>query len=122
MPRFVILRHELPPESARASHWDVMLEQGGALCTWACDALPGPDVTVQATRLADHRADYLEYEGPVSGNRGTVTRWDDGEYEVTCRSARHWIVQLAGRNLIGCLTLARADALAERWQLSFTPR
>ena len=31
MPRFVVLEHELPAESERASHWDLMLEDGQVL-------------------------------------------------------------------------------------------
>ena len=38
---------------------------------------------IAATALGDHRVAYLDYEGPVSGNRGTVRRWDHGSYEAT---------------------------------------
>src|SRR5882724_3306447 len=67
MPRFVILRHETPPGFARPAHWDFMLECGGVLRTW---------------EMADHRLAYLEYEGEVPGGRGTVSRWDEGRYEI----------------------------------------
>ena len=30
----------------------------------------------------NHRLLYLDYEGPVSGNRGIVRRWDGGEYRL----------------------------------------
>ncbi|HKI33113.1 MAG TPA: hypothetical protein VKA46_14775, partial [Gemmataceae bacterium] len=33
---------------------------------------------VAAEPSFDHRRTYLDYEGPVSGGRGTVTRWDAG--------------------------------------------
>jgi len=33
----------------------------------------------EATRLADHRAAYLEHEGEISGGRGRVTRVARGE-------------------------------------------
>jgi hypothetical protein len=36
--------------------------------------------TVDAQRIADHRLAYLEYEGPISGGRGTVRRLDGGSY------------------------------------------
>lgn len=37
---------------------------------------------VVAERLPDHRTAYLEYEGPVSGNRGEVARVAWGECEI----------------------------------------
>ena len=71
--RFVVLFHRLPPSAGRASHWDWMIEEGDALATWAL--VQWPDGRgVPARRLADHRRHYLTYEGPVSGNRGTVRR------------------------------------------------
>jgi hypothetical protein len=77
MPRFVILEHDHPE-----LHWDLMLESGAALRTWRLAAPPQvPDERIAATALADHRLHYLDYEGPVSGNRGTVKRWDAGHYE-----------------------------------------
>jgi len=34
-------------------------------------------------RTPDHRAMYLDYEGPISGNRGTVRRVDAGSWDPT---------------------------------------
>src|SRR5262245_32013475 len=82
MPRFVLLRHECPPALAKASHWDLMLEDAGELLTWSMETLPsvgGPGV--DAARLPNHRLAYLEYEGPVSGDRGDVARSDAGQYQ-----------------------------------------
>lgn len=36
--------------------------------------LPDAPSSFPATRLPDHRADYLTYEGPLSHNRGSVRR------------------------------------------------
>lgn len=74
----VQLRHELPDGSW---HIDWMLArdpQGTApLLTWRLarplDALE-PGESVDAEHIGDHRPDYLDYEGPVSGDRGHVTR------------------------------------------------
>jgi hypothetical protein len=77
MPRYVILAHDHP-----FPHWDFMLEAGNVLQTWRLLAEPGPQRTVAAERVADHRPAYLDYEGPVSGGRGNVTRWDYGAYEM----------------------------------------
>ena len=35
MPRYVILQHDTPPGYPRPLHWDLMLEQGRTLRTWA---------------------------------------------------------------------------------------
>ncbi len=76
MPRYVILTHDHPK-----LHWDFMLEWGGALRTWRLmQELSLGDIPAEP--LPDHRIAYLDYEGPISGNRGTVTRWDSGDYEA----------------------------------------
>lgn len=74
MPRFVILSHDWP-----TPHFDLLLEADGVLKAWRLLAEPlGP---VAAEPNFDHRLLYLDYEGPVSGNRGTVTRWDTGMFD-----------------------------------------
>jgi hypothetical protein len=93
MPRFVVLRHVLPPDSPRESHYDLMLEADGRLRTWACEQLPGLGQATRAQRLPDHRLDYLHYEGPVSG-RGEVTRILTGEYEPVNETADELSVRL----------------------------
>jgi hypothetical protein len=119
MPRFVVLRHELPPQQARPSHWDLMLERDGVLRTWALETLPNAEETQPADALADHRLAYLEYEGPVSGDRGTVMRWDKGEYETVEERPMQICVHLRGERWQGKLTLQRTDADAQRWLCSF---
>lgn len=115
MPRYVILRHELPPESGRASHWDLMLEHQGSLRTWALAELPDSTHEIEALALPDHRVDYLEYEGPVSNNRGSVTRWDAGEYRATQESSDALELEFAGGKLAGSATLARKAGDDQRW-------
>ncbi len=78
--RFVVLYHEFPAGHACKSHWDLMLEQGDSLETYAiCEPLEHGE-TVEAKRLPNHRKAYLDYEGPVSDDRGSVTRVMKGEY------------------------------------------
>ncbi len=76
MPRFVILEHDHP-----VLHWDLMLEAGGVLQTWRLAQAPELGRAIDAAALGDHRLAYLDYEGPVSGDRGTVCRWDAGTFE-----------------------------------------
>ena len=82
MPHYVILTHDHP-----FLHWDFMLEQAGVLLTWRLLSEPAVGAEVRAERLADHRLAYLDYEGPVSGGRGSVVRWDYGTYEHEQTSA-----------------------------------
>jgi hypothetical protein len=79
--RFVVLSHQLPETEHRLNHWDLMLEFNGQLETWALDGLPQAGQTVQAQKLSAHRTAYLDYEGPVSGDRGSVTRVLSGRFE-----------------------------------------
>jgi hypothetical protein len=76
MPHYVILEHDHP-----YLHWDFMLEAGEVLRAWRLAEPPEPGKTVAARLIGDHRLMYLDYEGPVSGNRGQVRRWDSGNYE-----------------------------------------
>jgi hypothetical protein len=117
MPRFVLLKHTLPPDAARGTHWDLMLEAGDALRTWALDELPTLDHDVFATQLADHRLAYLDYEGPVSGNRGSVERVDRGEYAVVGEAAGRLEVVLLGDRLRGRATLY-ATTGDQRWRFA----
>nr|WP_165245356.1 DNA polymerase ligase N-terminal domain-containing protein [Paludisphaera soli] len=100
--RFVLLEHRW-----EGVHWDFMLERGGVLKTWALDDLPGPGAEAPARALADHRAAYLDYEGPVSRGRGSVRRVDGGVY-VPIEWADDLVrVRLQGRQLVGEVLLTR---------------
>ena len=59
-----------------------MLEADGVLQAWRLALPPEPSAgAIAATALADHRVMYLDYQGPVSGNRGQVTQWDAGAFD-----------------------------------------
>ncbi|MBC7855013.1 MAG: hypothetical protein IAF94_16400, partial [Pirellulaceae bacterium] len=109
MPRFVILRHELSPGHDRDSHFDLMLEVSGALRTWSLPKLPAAGKVIRAEPLPDHRLAYLDYEGSISGNRGSVSRVEEGEYEVVEETGGLLRVHLAGKNLRGILELRQAE-------------
>ncbi|MCA9269626.1 MAG: hypothetical protein KDA41_14190 [Planctomycetales bacterium] len=124
MPRFALLLHETPPEHARPTHWDLLLEDGAALLTWALDDAPAPGAAVAAQQLPDHRREYLTYEGPVSDNRGQVSQVDAGEFEWIDRTPDELRVRLHGAALCGTLTIMR-DADAEdpqRWVVGLSSK
>ncbi len=100
MPRFVLLEHLWD-----GVHWDLMLERGDVLQTWAIDEpiVSGRDLAARA--LGDHRCVYLEYEGEISGGRGRVRRLDSGTYRVVKWSAEHIRVEVAGAQLADELEL-----------------
>ena len=119
MPRYVVLRHEMPAGAARLSHWDFMLERGESLRTWALQQQPDAPEPQLAEALADHRLAYLEYEGAVSGGRGSVARWDAGSYEPqdeTGGSDPSFSIRVAGSRMRGEVKLL---LVADAWQFQY---
>jgi hypothetical protein len=100
MPRFVILQHDHPE-----LHWDFMLEAGDKLRTWRLAAPPADGQMVAASVSFDHRLAYLDYEGPVSSDRGQVVQWDRGDYEELVAAKGYVQVRLRGHKLRGTVTL-----------------
>ena len=121
MQQYVILRHDHPE-----LHWDLMLEEGDVLKTWRLPQPPEIDpasdetsLDLIAEALPDHRLVYLEYEGPVSGDRGEVSRWDRGTFTLLERSEDQLVALLTGEELAGRLTLKKQDS-ENRWSLNYT--
>jgi DNA polymerase ligase (LigD)-like protein len=100
MPRFVLLEHDHP-----LLHWDLMLECGAVLRTWRLAAPPRPGQRIAATATFDHRLVYLDYEGPISGNRGRVIRRESGTFTWRVREPTRITVHLDGGQLRGLLRL-----------------
>ncbi len=96
-----------------------MVEQGEVLRTWALPSLPVAGALLEVEALGDHRIDYLDYEGPVAGDRGSVKRWDGGTYDIEHEDAVRLAIRVAGQRLQGIISLARIDAEAQRWTLAF---
>lgn len=104
MPRFVILEHDHP-----RLHWDLMLECGPALRTWRLAAPPHAGEGIDATAVFDHRLDYLDYEGSISGGRGRVVRWEHGTFTEQMLCDQRVVVHLEGERLRGMLRLEQID-------------
>src|SRR5262249_52501240 len=103
MPRYVILEDDHPE-----LHWDLMLGAGEVLRTWRLAAPPRAGERTKAQPSFDHRRLYLDYEGPISGGRGTVKVWDRGTYEPgpvgPAEEAAGLAVSLIGTRLRGTAT------------------
>jgi hypothetical protein len=113
MPRFVILEHDHPH-----LHWDLMLEAGAALRTWRLAKLPEEGQATNATFLACHRLAYLDYEGPLTGDRGRVVRWDAGEFDWVSDEDNTVVVVLRGRRTRGRAVLTKIGK--DEWSCSLS--
>ncbi len=125
LPRYVILQHSPTPGKKlprdAPEHFDWMFELGETLATWATDELSvlDRDVTMPATKLANHRKEYLDYQGELSGGRGVVARIESGQFELLEQSDECSRFRLIGvRSGVIEFQRTRAD-LDGGWQLSF---
>jgi hypothetical protein len=98
-----------------------MLETPEALATWALAKPPDASAAIAAESLPDHRMAYLEYEGPISDGRGSVTRWDRGTYQLQQNDLDELAGVVAGEILIGEITLRRSPDAPKQWTFSYTP-
>ena len=67
--QFVILEHDHP-----FLHWDFLIENRDGLACWRLLEFPQTGIPIPASSLPVHRRHYLTWEGPVSGDRGSVQR------------------------------------------------
>jgi bifunctional non-homologous end joining protein LigD len=121
-PMFVIQKHK-----ARRLHYDLRLEMGGTLKSWAVPEGPCLDPKVRrfAKLVEDHPIEYGSFEGRIpEGNygAGTVIIWDRGSY-VTLKDAEQGLAdgeikfRLAGEKLSGGWTLVRLKDDPTNWLL-----
>ncbi len=109
---FVVQEH-----AATARHFDLRLEVGGVMRSWAVPKGPSLDPAVKrfAIEVADHSIDHNGFEGETDG--GGVIVWDRGSYEQGGRVAwpealerGHAVFVLHGEKLRGGFALQRTRA------------
>jgi DNA ligase D-like protein (predicted 3'-phosphoesterase) len=107
---FVVQEH-----LATAHHFDLRLQVGDAMRSWAVPKGPSMDPAVKrlAVQVPDHSLEHNEFEGPT-GHGGGVAIWDRGHYEQGGRVAwpealerGHAVFVLHGQKLSGGFALQR---------------
>lgn len=114
---FVIQEHH-----ARRLHWDVRLERGGVLVSWAVPkGLPlVPNDIRLAVHTEDHPMEYATFHGEIPKGEyggGTMTIWDHGHYETLKWSEREVQVVLAGNRVRGRYTFFRSGTNNRDWMV-----
>ena len=112
-------------------HYDLRLEAGGILLSWAVPKGPtlDPDVKRMAVHVDDHSPDYFDFEGIIEGGQygtGDVIVWDWGSWSITndadpiaATEAGDLHFDLHGEKLNGHFALVRRGARdgKEQWLL-----
>jgi bifunctional non-homologous end joining protein LigD len=104
---YVIQEHH-----ARQLHWDLRLENGGVLKSWAVPkGIPETsNVRHLAVETEDHPYEYASFEGEIPKGQygaGTVKIWDKGHYEVKLWERDKIEFTLHGQRLEGRYVLVR---------------
>ncbi|MFD1149431.1 non-homologous end-joining DNA ligase [Saccharothrix hoggarensis] len=106
---FVIQEHH-----ASRLHWDVRLERGGVLVSWAVPkGLPAEPGTIRlAVRTEDHPLEYASFSGVIPKGEygaGEMFIWDRGRYETVKWSDREVDVVLRGSRVEGEFVFFRRE-------------
>ena len=120
--RFVVQRHR-----ARRLHYDLRLEMGGVLVSWAVPRGPTLDPAARhlAVHVEDHPLDYADFEGVIPSGEyggGDVIVWDRGRWAptrneqdpLTAVGAGELHFDLFGEKLAGRFVLVRTDGRGRR--------
>jgi bifunctional non-homologous end joining protein LigD len=108
-PRFVVQEHH-----ATALHWDLRLERGGVLVSWAVPKgiPPDPRQNNLAVHTEDHPLSYVDFAGEIPRGEyggGRMYLWDRGTYEEQKWSDREVMVHLHGSRVEGRYVLFQTD-------------
>lgn len=118
--RFVIHEHH-----ATTLHFDLRLEIGGVLKSWAVPKglSLNPNLKRLAIEVPDHSTSYIDFEGTIAEGRygaGAVVVWDNGDYSTNVdageqlKNGRLNFV-LRGKKLRGGFSLVRMKDRKGQW-------
>jgi bifunctional non-homologous end joining protein LigD len=109
---FVVQKH-----AARRTHYDLRLEMGGVLKSWAVPKGPAPDPAEKrlAVETEDHPVEYADFEGLIPEGEyggGAMIVWDRGRWvpkgdPAAGLAAGKLLFELSGYKLRGLWTLVR---------------
>lgn len=107
--RFVVQQHD-----ATTLHFDLRLQAGEVLRSWAVPKGPSMDPADRrlAVEVADHTLEAGAFEGVHRGARrgsGAVIIWDEGEIDDLRDDGDHLSVVLRGHKLAGRFGLTRTS-------------
>lgn len=109
-PVYVIQKHH-----ASRLHWDLRLEEGGVLRSWAVPKEPPVEIGVRrlAVQVEDHPLDYASFEGTIPAGEygaGTVEIWDSGTYRILEKTPAKLWLEISGKRLSGPYVLLKLKA------------
>lgn len=117
--RFVVQKH-----AARRVHFDLRLESGGVLKSWAVPRGPSldPEVKRLAVATEDHPLEYADFEGLIPADNygaGAMIVWDSGRWKplhdpVAGMATGKLLFELHGYKLRGVWTLFRTGGRRQR--------
>jgi hypothetical protein len=109
--RYAVLHHS----NVEEPHFDLMFETlpGSMLATWRSEQWP-IEQRIPLLRLRDHRRLYLDYEGDIPDQRGTVYRVADGNCEVDVGENSRWTIRILSGAAPQSYILRQVDG--ERWE------
>jgi len=119
--RFVVQRHR-----ATRLHYDLRLEIGGVLVSWAVPRGPtlDPSERRMAVHVEDHPVEYFDFEGVIPARQygaGDVIVWDWGTFEpeatddpAAAIAAGELKFRLSGEKLKGRFTIVRTSGRGRR--------
>ncbi len=105
---FVVHEHD-----ASHLHYDLRLEIGGVLRSWAVPKEPPEKEGVKrlAIQTEDHPLEYADFEGTIPEGMygaGTVRIWDKGEFSLEEETGDRLLFELKGKRLIGKYALIKS--------------
>ncbi len=109
------LVYAIQKHQASRLHFDLRLEEGGVLRSWAVPKIPVNKAGVKrlAVQTEDHPLGYEDFEGRIPEpeyGAGTVQVWDRGTYRALENSPGKLVLEISGRKLAGRFALVRIKA------------